>query len=84
MPSGGEDGVIIAIRDDDVRVEFRGSPYSKWNVNESSPMYQLHSSLRRIDISQLHNGEIEVVTPWHPEWKIVSELFDTALQIGNI
>jgi len=84
MPSGGEEGVIIATRDDGMRVEFRGNPYSRWVENENSSMFVLHSSLQRIDISQLHNGVVEIVTPWHPEWKVVSELFETAIKDINM
>ena len=63
MPNGGEDGVIIATRNDGKCVEFRGNAYSKWIEGESSPMYVLHSSLKRINISNLHNDLIETVTP---------------------
>lgn len=75
MPNGGEDGVIIATRNDGKCVEFRGNAYSKWIEGESSPMYVLHSSLKRINISNLHNDLIETVTPWHPEWERVYQMF---------
>jgi hypothetical protein len=79
MPRCGEDGVIIAIRQDGKRVEFRGRPYSKWDENEQSPMYDLHSCLKKINISNLHSEAIEVVTPWHPEWETVETMFNAAL-----
>lgn len=79
MPECGEAGVLIATRDDGVRVEFRGRPYHLWDEAEDSPMFRLHSLLRRINISQLHCGQAEVMTPWHPEWPEVSRMFEQAL-----
>jgi len=79
MPNGGEDGVIIANRDDGLRVEFRGRPYSLWNLDEDTPMTRLHSAFRRINVSNLHCDETETVTPWHDEWEVVNAMFDAAL-----
>ena len=79
MPNGGEDGVIVAIRNDDKRVEFRGNPYSKWVEGENSPMYALHSSLKRANISNLHSDLVETITPWHPEWGAINQMFLDAL-----
>lgn len=76
MPNGGEDGVIVVTRTDGVVVEFRGRPYSMWQIGEDSPMYKLHSSLVQINISQLHCCEIEVVTPWHSEWSIIRDMHE--------
>jgi len=84
MPRGGEDGVIVATRDDSVRVEFRGRPYSLWDIGEDTPMTHLHSSFLRINISNLHCNETETVTPWHDEWEIVAAMFNTALQAVDI
>jgi len=83
MPSGGEEGVIVATRDDGVRVEFRGRPYSQWDLGESTPMYRLHSLLRRVNISDLHNGETQVLTPWHTEWDEVCAFVSDALKNIN-
>ncbi len=79
MPQGGEAGVIVAIRSDGVRVEFRGRPYSMWDIGESTPMYQLHAKLKRINISELHNSQPQVVTPWHEEWDDVLAMFNAAI-----
>lgn len=79
MPRGGEDGVIILARSDQTIVEFRGRPYSQWDIGENTPMYRLHASLVRTDISRLHSGFTEVITPWHSEWKIVKRMHDEAI-----
>jgi hypothetical protein len=79
MPDCGEAGVIIATRDDGVRVEFRGRPYHLWESNEDTPMSRLHSLLKRVNISQLHCSQAETVTPWHTEWAEVSEMFLSAI-----
>ncbi len=79
MPDCGEAGVIVATRDDGVRVEFRGRPYSKWQIGENSEMAQLHEILKTVNISQLHCGEIETVTPWNSEWNLLNEMFSAAL-----
>ena len=79
MPNGGEDGVIVATRNDGKRVEFRGTPYSKWAEGEDSPMFSLHSSLKRVNISNLHNDLVETVTPWHPEWETIYQMFLDAI-----
>lgn len=81
MPNGGEDGVIVATRDDGKRVEFRGRPYSKWEIDENSQMYELHAHLKRIDVSNLHCDQVETVTPWHPEWEAISKMFNNALDV---
>lgn len=80
MPECVELGIIVATRDDGVLVEFRGNPYHLWSIDEDTPMSWLHSLLRRINISQLHCGGIETVTPWHPEWSQVREMFAKALK----
>lgn len=80
MPRGGEDGVIVATRSDGAKVEFRGKPYSQWDVGENSPMYRLHASLVRVNISTLHCSEVENVSAWHEEWPIVNAMFEAALQ----
>ena len=79
MPDCGELGVIVATRDDELRVELRGAPYHQWAANENTPMSRLHSLLKRINISQLHSNQVETVTPWHPEWEAVSAMFAEAL-----
>lgn len=79
MPNGGEDGVIIAILNDVERVEFRGAPYSQWNKNESSPMYSLHSSIKQVNISNLHCNIIETLTPEHDEWNKIYQMVQNAL-----
>jgi hypothetical protein len=83
MPECGEAGVIVATRDDGVRVEFRGNPYHAWTVDEDTPMFRLHCLLKRVNISQLHCGEVEIVTPWHPEWEEVNAMFCAALRGGQ-
>lgn len=79
MPNGGEDGVIVGLRDDGALVEFRGKPYSQWTEGEASPMYQIHSSIVRANISNLHADGVETITPWHPEWRSISRLFSEGL-----
>ena len=79
MPDCGEAGVIIATRDDGARVEFRGEPYSLWKEGDQSPMIALHSLLKTVNISQLHCGEIETLTPWNIEWGAILALFESAL-----
>lgn len=83
MPECGEDGVIIAVRGDGVRVEFRGRPYSLWEIGEDSPMSKLHSLLKTVNISQLHCGEVETMTPWNKEWPEVYRMFTRALEESN-
>ena len=83
MPDCGEAGVIIATRDDGMRVEFRGNPYHLWAADEDTPMSRLHSALKRVNISQLHCSQPETVTPWHPEWEQVSSMFLQALAGKN-
>jgi hypothetical protein len=61
-------------------VEFRGNPYHLWTEDEDTPMVRLHNLLWRINISQLHCGEVETLTPWHPEWNDVNAMFDEALR----
>lgn len=71
MPDSGEDGVIIAtlIHEGITRVvEFRGTPYSLWDIGDDTPMIRLHSSLKRVNISEFQNGVPQTVTSWHPEW----------------
>ena len=47
---------------------------------EDTPMSRLHGLLRRINISQLHCNQVEVVTPWHPEWNAVAAMVEEALR----
>jgi hypothetical protein len=42
-------------------------------------MFRLNSCLRRINISELHCGNIETVMPWHDEWEAVRGMFEAAL-----
>jgi hypothetical protein len=79
MPRCGADGVIVATRDDGVVVEFRGPAYQDWDLGEDSPMYRLHSCLRRINISELHCSNVETVTPWHDEWEEVRGMFEAGM-----
>lgn len=75
-----DQSVIVARRKaDGFVVEFRGRPYHLWEEGEDTPMYRLHSLLWRINISDLHAGRVEVVTPWHPEWDAVNAMFEAAL-----
>lgn len=83
MPRCGEDGVLIATRDDGQTVEFRGKPYSQWEIGDDSPFIQIHSVLERVNISALHCGETERVTShngFFPEWEFVNSMFEAALQ----
>lgn len=80
MPRGGEDGVIIV----DCpamgrRVEFRGRPYSQWDLDEDSPFYRLHAQLRMVNISELHNGEVQMCGRNHPEYPYLVKVFQEAL-----
>lgn len=79
MPNGGESGVIVATSNTGMRVEFRGSPYSLWSEQESSPMSRIHSAIVRANIANLHSGEVETITPWHSEWEVVRTLFIDAI-----
>ena len=79
MPNGGEDGVIVAIRNDNKCVEFRGNAYSKWGEGENTPMYALHSLIKRANISNLNSDVVETVTPWHAEWAAICQMFLDAL-----
>lgn len=74
MPNGGEDGVIIANFNDDKRIEFRGNPYSQWDESESSPMFKIHSMIKKANISNLHADGVETITPWHSEWLEVYQM----------
>lgn len=67
MPRGGEDGVIFAkLVDKEVErlVEFRGLPYSHWDIDDDTPMIRLHSSLKTANISDFQNGEPQTITSW--------------------
>jgi hypothetical protein len=80
MPHGGEDGVIIvrSVATGHV-VEFRGTPYSKWEEGESSDFYKIHSAIKRVDISRIHSDEVETVTYWHgDEWVFIYQIFIAA------
>lgn len=67
-PRCGEDGVIIVTDiETDFRVEFRGTPYSQWEEGEASDFCKIHDSFKRVDISRIHCGEVEVCTSWHGE-----------------
>lgn len=79
MPNGGNDGVIIAVNEEDYRVEFRGNPYHLWDIGEDTPMFQLHSVLETVNISEFQNDKVETITPWNKEWSTVKHLFDCAL-----
>lgn len=79
MPKCGEEGVMIVISDSGEKVEFRGTPYSKWKEGESSDFYKIHSVIKRVDISRLHSSEVEVCTSWHgPEYEIIKCAFIAA------
>lgn len=78
MPEGGEAGVIVAFTEKAV-VEFRGTPYSKWEEGESSDFYKVHSAIKRVDISRIHCGEVEVCTTWHgEEYIFIKKMFEEA------
>lgn len=83
MPKGGEEGVILATLDDKYVVEFRGHPYSTWDEKEDSPMYAVHSAIKQANISDLHCGRVETITPWHSEWDAIYKLVFEALQGMN-
>jgi len=76
----GEAGVIVATRDDGMRIEFRGNPYHAWEEDEDTPMSRLHCLLKKINISQLHCNGVETLTPWHSEWSDVLRMFEQALR----
>lgn len=81
MPRGGEDGVIIVTCPEmDRRVEFRGRPYSQWDLCEDTPFYRLHANLKRVNISELHNGEIEMCGSRHDEYPYLVRVFKEALE----
>jgi hypothetical protein len=81
MPRGGEDGVIIATYVGIYRhwtVEFRGRPYSQWEIGEDTPMYRFHSTLFSTNISDFQNGEPQVLTPWNKEWNKIRHMVISA------
>jgi hypothetical protein len=83
MPRCGEDGVLIATRGDGYVVEFRGKPYSQWEIGDDTPFIQIHSVLERVNISDLHCGLSQTVTSQpgvFPEWEFINTMFDLALQ----
>jgi hypothetical protein len=84
MPNCGDDGLMIATRDDGARVEFRGVPYHLWTAEEDTPFSRLHGALERVNVSALHADEVETVTPWHPEWPVVSAMVSEALETWRI
>ncbi len=85
MPRGGEDGVIIATLIDGkdreyVRVvEFRGTPYSQWDIGDDSPMIRLHSSLETANIGDFQNGDLQTITRWNAEWVVVLAMIQEAI-----
>ncbi len=73
-PRGGEDGVIITkLVNKEVErvVEFRGLPYSQWDIDDDTPMIRLHSSLKTANISDFQNGDPQTITKWNAEWDVV-------------
>lgn len=79
MPKCGEDGVMIVISAAGDKVEFRGTPYSKWKEGESSDFYKIHSAIKRVDISRLHSSEVETCTTWHgAEYDFIHTMFIAA------
>ena len=78
MPKGGEDGLIQVWPD--TRgvfwwVEFRGPPYSKWDIDKPiSPMQQVHDIMEGWHTTVLHQGSKLVLTPKHPDYSKVLNL----------
>jgi hypothetical protein len=79
IPDCGAAGVILLIDKTGYCVEFRGRPYHQWEEGENSPMFRLHETFRRVDISRLHSEQIETVTKWHPEFPVIDQMFKNAV-----
>jgi hypothetical protein len=87
MPRGGEDGVIIAtlVKGEEERVvEFRGTPYSQWDIDDDSPMIRVHSSLKTANVSDFQNGVQQTITKWNAEWNtIYAMVVDAITQVHH-
>jgi len=59
-------------------VEFRGPPYSKWEIDGKSSFQRLHDALNGWQASVLHSGEVLALLPEHPEYEFVKNLLDEA------
>lgn len=83
MPRGGEDGYIVADYHEGphhYRVEFRGKPYSQWDVGDDTPMIRLHSALQTANISDFQNGVTQTLTRWNSEYPIVFKMIADAIE----
>ena len=82
MPRGGEEGVIVANYYEGhlhYRVEFRGKPYSQWDIGDDTPMIRLHSALETVNISDFQNGYEQTMTHWNKEYPVVLEMIADAI-----
>lgn len=79
MPDCGEAGVIIMTDRFGRKAEFRGRPYSQWDLGEDTPMYRLHCEFIQTDVSRLHSGFTQTTTKWMVEWEVLAKMFDEAI-----
>lgn len=77
MPNGGEDGVIQAWYVGRHQwVEFRGPKYSKWHAGSHSRMQEIHDAMEGWHTTVLHQNEVLMLHPKHPDYAAVKRLVD--------
>lgn len=80
MPDLGEAGCVCARYSGERSwVEFRGPPYSRWELGGTSHFQQLHNALDGWQASVLHSGEILALLPEHREYAFVRRMLDEAI-----
>jgi hypothetical protein len=79
MPDLGEAGCICARFDGEKSwIEFRGPPYSKWEIGHESSFQRVHDALAGWQASVLHSGQVLALLPDYPEYALVRKLLDNA------
>ena len=75
MPDGGEAGCVrMRYEGEKSWVEFRGPPYSKWEVGDSSKFEFVHSKLSGPQASVLHAGDNFTVLPEYVQYDTFKNL----------
>ena len=69
-------------------MEFRGQPYSKWEIGHESNFQRLHDALKGWHASILHSGQVLTLLPQHAEYDLIMKVLDevgmnTAINLAN-
>jgi hypothetical protein len=80
MPDLGEAGCMcVRFSGEKSWVEFRGPPYSKWEIDGKSSFQRIHNALDGWQASVLHSGDVLALLPEHSEYGFIKNFLEDAI-----